>query len=379
MISACHRLLFILCAVGGLFAACSDDEKKLEEVRMRDMRTREILSNTCHQDSDCIVTGCRKTLCSSMDQADSCDHRLVVALDDPGDAKAVERFVKQRLTVREAESVRMGGYAAGQWTISFQAPLSQRNRIQLALETISMSGLAVLHPNATDDSKKLSAAFEGDPDVALRNMLGAGPLVEKQIRSGDWLSKDDIRDTWQGIAPTLEKTFDIKNDVEHLWAYDIITGNIAYIRLWPIDSRTRIPLNRWKDIKYHIENGDVHLEGTLDDNAAATLEAWTDQQQLILLTLGNEVLASALPKQSIEDGVFDIIIRSGSENRDLLEALESLKDVAQMKGTVRVDPIATARVERDIACHQENPRECGCIEGTCGWKHNTEYNACLYK
>lgn len=380
MLGRLHTFFVSLCAVGVcFFAACSDEEKKLEEARVRDMRTREILSNTCHEDQDCMMTGCRKMLCSSMDQADACDHRLVIALEYPEDIKAVENFVKQRLTVREAESVRVGGYAAGLWTVSFQASLSQRHSIQFALETIAMSGLAVLHKNVVEDSQALFEAFKGDPDVSLRHMHGAGRLVEKQIRSGDWLSKDDIRDTWLGITPVLENTFDIKNDIEHLWAYDIITGNIAFIRLWPIDSRTRIPLSQWKDFKYRLENGDIHMEGSLNDHAASVFESWTEARKLILLTLGNEVLASALPKQTIDDGSFDMIIRAGSDHHDLMAALDSFREISLMKGTVRIDAEATARVERDIACHQKAERECGCIDGTCGWKQNPAYNACLYE
>lgn len=378
MHNALYRLRFVSLAILFALSACNDDDEKLNEARARDMRTREILSNSCHEDSDCIITGCRKTLCSSMDQEEACDHRIVIALEHPEDAKRIERFVKQQLTVREAESVRLGGYAAGLWTLSFQAPMAQRERIELAVQTISMSGLSILHPNAANDSKKLFEAFEHNPDVSLKRLRGAGPLVEKQIRSGDWLSKDDIRDTWQDIAPVLKKTFDT-NDIEHLWAYDIITGNIAFLRLWPIDSRTRIPLTLWREFKYHIENGDLHIEGTLSENASETLENWTRDNKMILLMLGNQVLASVLPEKTIEDGVFDIIIRSGSENHDLMDALDRLNDISMMKGTVRLDPDATARVERDIECHQKNVRECGCIEGTCGWKHSTEYNACLYK
>ena len=48
------------------------------------------------------------------------------------------------------------------------------------------------------------------------------------------------------------------------------------------------------------------------------------------------------------------------------------------KGAVRIDPRATQMVERDITCHERFPRKCGCIDGSCGWHINPEYNACLY-
>ena len=373
-------ITFILFCFFVVMTSCNNDEKQKQEAfKQKVERDKEIQSNPCRKDSDCIITGCRGTLCRSMVEDEYCDHRLVMTLDDKRDLGVIERIVKQRLTVREAESVRLGGHSAGKWILSFQAPQAQRERIEHTIASLAMSGLAVLHPTAVEDSKKVYDAFHNHPDVFLRTMRGAGPLVEKQIRSGDLLSKDDIRDAWQSMAPILEKTFDVKNDIEHFWSYDVITGKIAYLRLWPVDKRTRISVKLWDSLNYHIENGDIHVEGQLSDKITDQLEKWTSEERLILLLLGNEVLASALPEDMITDGKFDIILRSASANEDLVDAMEILSSVAEMKGGVRLDPEATAHVERDIECHKKFPRQCGCTNNVCGWKTNVDYNGCLYE
>ncbi len=370
--------IFLCLACFGV-CSCGDDEaKREEEQRVKIEKERSLLSNSCQQDSDCIVTGCRNSLCRAMPEDEYCDHRIVLQLDDKKDLGVVERIVKQRLTVREAESVRLGGHSAGKWLLSFQGPQAQRERVERALETLSMSGLAVLHPNAAEDSQKIFEAFGGNDDVKLRTMRGAGALVEKLIRSGDLLSKDDIRDAWKSVAPKLNETFDLQNDIEHLWGYDVITGKMPYIRLWPVDRRSRISVKMWTKMKYRVENGDIHIEGSLSDNASDSLMQWTTQKRLVLLLLGNEILATALPNTEIEDGNFELIMRGAGGNRDLIDALDVLDAVADMKGSVRIDSEATARVERDIKCMQEHPRECGCMNNVCGWKHNPDYNQCLY-
>ncbi len=375
-----NKLKFVVFALLGLFAATSCSDKEEIEAKQRALveENRALLSNTCKQDSDCIITGCRNTLCRTIVEEDYCDHRLVVALDHKEDLGVVEKVVKQRLTVREAETLRMGGYAAGQWTISFQASQAQRERVEQVLENLSLSGLSVLHENSVSDSQKLFDAFDHDPDVALRSMRGAGNLVEKQIRSGDLLSKDDIRDTWQAVKPKLDLVY-APDDIEHLWAYDVVTGKVSYLRFWPLDRRMNMSVKMWESLNIRREGEDLHVEGSLGDDDALLFEGWTDASKLIVLTLGNEVLASALPSKSIDDGKFDLIIKSAANHEDLMDALEVLKAISKMKGSVRLDQAATKLVEHDIECHRQHPRECGCVKERCAWKTNPDYNACLYE
>jgi len=319
-------------------------------------------------------------MCRAMVEEAFCDHRLVIALDDAADLEAVQRIVAQKLTVREAETVRAGGYAAGQWTLSFHASASQRRRIEITLEHLAHSGLGRLHPRAEAQSRALFEALSpSDADISLKTMQGAGPLIEKQIRSGDLLSKSSIRDAWQQLAAALDGIqFSQEDEQERFWAYDILTGRIAFLRLWPMDRRQRISLKHWVDFSHYFENRDWYVRGELSSEMAKVLERWTGDGILVGLLLGNEVIATGLARSVIDDGHFAFILRGVAENEDLRESLEVLSLIAQMRGGVHLVPEATALVEQDIACHEKHPRECACLDGTCGWRLNIEYNACLY-
>jgi len=374
----------LLAGIIGLaaFAWGCSGEDPAEAIRAQEIaRTRTLLSNQCQTDADCVVTGCRGTMCRAMAEEAFCVHRLVIALDEATDLEAVQRIVALKLTAREAETVRAGGYAAGQWTLSFHASASQRRRIETTLEHLAHSGLGRLHPRAEAQSRALFEALSpSDADISLKTMQGAGPLIEKQIRSGDVLTKSDIRDVWQQLATALDGIqFSQEDELERFWAYDILTGRIAFLRLWPMDRRQRISLKHWIDFSHYFENGDWHVRGELSSEMAKMLERWTGDGILVGLLLGNEVIASGLARGVIEDGRFAFILRGVVDNEDLRESLEVLALVAQMKGGVHLVPGATALVERDIACHEKHPRQCACLDGTCGWHLNLEYNACLYE
>lgn len=363
-----------------LLSACNDEEEAKEaKFQAKIERTRTVLANHCTQDSDCIITGCHKNMCRAMPEPEYCDHRLVLAIDDTSDIGAIKRIVTDQLTVQEAETVRLGGYAAGRWTLSFQATQAQRLRIETALDQLTHSGFARLHPKAEQHTQAIYKHLtQTDPDITLKSMKGAGKLVEKQIRSGDMLSKDDIRAAWTQVASIQNVKISEDDDIERIWAYDVIFDTIAQLRLWPIDKRQRISARFWTDFEYKTDNGDIILTAKLADAVIPTFESWTSTEQLITVMLGNEIIASALPQQTIGNGQFELIIQNAATSDTTLEAIETLKAVSEMKGAVRIDKDATAKVERDILCHQKHPRECACINGSCGWRMNVDYNACLY-
>lgn len=370
-----HFLLFL--AALFLFSSCNDDEKKEAEFQAKVEKTRTVLGNHCSSDSDCMITGCHQTMCRAMPEPEFCEQRVVLDIDDQADIPVVKDIVSDLLTVREAETVRIGGYAAGKWTLSFMATQAQRERIETTINHLSQSGLARIHPNAEAHSRALFDKL-ADPDSYLRTMKGVGVLTEKKIRSGDVLSKDDIRNTWTLVAPSLDVKVSVDDDIERLWGYDVITDTIPYLRFWPVDKRQRISTRLWKEFDYRTDNGDIIMTSQLADPVVETFRHWTSESRLIVVLLGNEVLATTLPNQSISDGHFDIVIHDAAQNETLLNSIKTLKAVSRMKGGVRLDNVSTQKVERDITCHRKHPRQCACIEGSCGWRLNTEYNACLY-
>ena len=374
----------LLCSMIVLIFGCSGEDKKKEaELQAKVEKTRTVLANHCSNDADCIVTGCRHTMCRAMPEPDYCDHRIVLAMDDAEDVHAVQILVSEMLTVREAESVRIGGYGAGKWTLSFHASPIQRKRVEEALNNLSMSGFARLHPQAGAHTKALYETLsktESRSDLALREMRGAGMLVEKQIRSGDILSKDDIRAAWEQIAPAIESVhLNDDDEIERFWAYDVIFDKISQLRLWPIDKRQRITAKLWNDLESRVDNGDIILTASLAPSVVDTFKNWTSTGELIAILVGNEVVATAIPQKNITDGRFELVIENGASQETIVSNVETLKSVAHMKGGVHIDKKATENVERDISCHHQFPRECACIEGSCGWKMNADYNKCLYE
>ena len=188
-----NRACFLLLLAFFILTSCSrEDEKKEAEFQAKVEKTRTVLANHCDKDEDCIVTGCHNTMCRAMPEPEYCDHRIVLAMDSADDVAAVRILVSEMLTVHEAETVRIGGYAAGKWTLSFHASPTQRKRVESALNNLSLSGFAKLHPNSSAYNRALFdelSRTESKSDLAMRDMRGAGLLVEKQIRSGDVLSK----------------------------------------------------------------------------------------------------------------------------------------------------------------------------------------------
>lgn len=372
----------LACTCAVMAVSCgNDEEKKIAQIEAKAAHTKTVLANQCKLDSDCMMTGCRHTMCRAMPEPDYCDHRIVIALEDASDMEAVKQIAAKQLTPNESDTIRMGGYAAGRWTLSFHASQAQRERIETMLGMMSQSGFARLHPNA---GAQTQAAFEAlsakkVSDIALMSMRGAGVLIEKKIRSGDILSKDDIRDAWAQLDEIRNLSLTPDDAIERIWAYDIIFDAIASLRIWPIDRRQRISIGLWRDFSYRVDNGDIVISARLSDSVADTFRAWTSAGELIVLMLGNEIIATAIPEQPIEDGRFELIIQDGVKNEALLENVGMLENVVKMKGMVRIDSEATASVERDISCQKRFPRECGCIDGYCGWKTNPEYNACLYE
>lgn len=376
------RLLFritytlMICIMAILLMSCNDDKKKEAEFQAKVEKTRIVLGNHCSEDSDCMITGCHQTMCRAMPEPEYCDQRIVLAIESEDDIPAIKSIVTDQLTVREAETVRIGGFSAGKWTLSFMATQTQRERIETALNHLSQSGFARLHPKSQDYSNKL---FERLPsaDTTMRSMKGAGKLVERQIRSGDVLSKDDVKNTWTQASQALLEPITENDEIELLWAYDVIFGNISQLRFWPIDKRQRISVRLWKGFETRTDNGDLIIKARISDAMTSSLKRWSEEEQLIVVLLGNEVLASAIPTQAIEDGNFELVIHDGAKNETLMESIKVLNKVSQMKGSVRIDSDATSKVERDITCHKKFPRTCACVRGTCDWKINADYNACL--
>ena len=370
----------LLCSLAFLATSCDDEKKREAEIQAKVDKVRTVLANQCAQDSDCVITGCHNSMCRAMPEPEYCDQRIVVAIENEDDINAVKRLVTEQLTVREAESVRIGGYAAGKWTISFHATPSQRKRIESALEHFTQSGFALLHPKAAQYTTALFRELEPfGSDVTLRSMKGVGNLVEKQIRSGDILSKDDIRNTWEQIEPSLGVRVSEDDEIERLWAYDVIFNKIAYLRLWPIDRRMRITARVWKDFEMRTDNGDIILSAQLDPPFDDTLRRWTENGNIIVVMLGTEIIATALPTTPITDGAFELVISDGAKSEIIMDNVRTLQAVTQMKGSVHFDKVSTAKVERDLTCQERFPRECACIEGSCGWKTNVDYNKCLYE
>ena len=359
---------FLLVLVG----ACSGEDARDAAFQEKVARTRTAMSNGCSTDADCQVTGCHHNICRATPEPDYCDQRMVVALDSGDDVATLRRLVSNLLTVREAESVRIGGYSAGHWTVSFSAEMSQRASVETMLNAVSLSGFARLHPDSASLSRGLWERL-ADPDSALRTLRGAGPLVEKQIRAGDVLSKDDIHHAWTQVADRVAT-----DNPEVFWAYDVIAGKIPYLRLWPVDTRRRISVRQWENVDVRTDNGDVILTGTVSDEAAPTLDAWTRDGDVIVLTLGQEVIASVLPARPVEDGRFEVVVHNAAQDELVLTSFQMLRAVADMSGTVRLDADLTKKVERDIDCQTRFPRTCACVAGSCGWRDEADYNACLY-
>ena len=377
-----HLTLTATIALGSLaIHGChDDDDEKLAKYEAQVAKTRTVMANQCSNDSDCLVTGCHGTMCRAMPEPDFCDHRIVLAIDDPTDIPVIKKFVADQLTLSESESIRIGGYSAGLWTLSFQASQAQRLRVEQALQGLNHSGFAKLHPKANLHTQ---TAFEAlspkDRDMTLKTMKGAGKLIEKLIRAGDILSKEDIRNAWTQLSDIKNIRISDDDDIERFWAYDVIFDKQPALRLWPVDKRQRISVRLWKSISTRVDNGDLIVSAKLDDTVVDTFRQWTEKGEIILLIVGNEVVAPAIPQKNIEDGQFELVIDNHTQNETLNDAVDALKSIAQMKGTVRIDNKATASVERDITCHNQFPRECACIEGFCGWKINPDYNACLYE
>lgn len=372
--------LSILWLAGGVFlsSGCDDDEKEAR-IQQKIEKTRAVLANHCTADRDCLVTGCHASLCRAMPEPDFCDNRLVVAIENEEDIGTVKQLVADQLTVSEGESLRIGGYAAGRWTVSFQGSWAQRLRVESALRDVPLSGFGRLHPATTAYTNALYEALAVDsPDVALRSMKGVGQLTEIDIRAGDILSKEDIRDAWEQIVPKLSVRISDTDEIERLWAYDVIFETVSKLRLWPIDKRQRIGVRQWKAFDVRYESGDIILTATLEGHFAATLKAWSQGEQIIVLLLGNEVLASAIPTATISDGRFDFVIHNAAHSSLMRQNLETLSKIAHLHGAIALDDEATAKVERDIACQKKYPRTCACLDGLCGWALNPDYNACLY-
>ena len=371
----CKQLILISAIVA---FGCNHDDEEEAKFQATIEKTRTVLANQCTKDEDCMVTGCHQTMCRAMPEPDYCDQRIVLAADNAADIPVIKSIIAEQLTEQEADTLRVGGYAAGRWTISFQATQIQRNRVETLITNLSQSGFAKLHPKHTAHTQALYEKLSPqDPDIALRSMKGAGKLLEKQIRSGDVLSKDDIRNTWTQIASSLDVRVSEDDEIERLWAYDVVFGKISYLRIWPVDKRQRISLHFWKNLETRTDNGDIILSAQLSGLPAETFKSWTAGNDLIVLMIGNQVIASALPQQQIEDGLFELVIHDGAKNEITTQAVESLKAMTGLKGTCRIDSVATAKVERDIYCHQKFPRKCGCIQGACAYHLNADYNACL--
>lgn len=364
--------LLFLCVWASLFVSCrqgGDDEAYQEKLE----RDRFAISNQCHDDADCYVSGCHHSLCRATIEDDFCEHRYVLRLDTRDDLAALEAFVRTLLTEREAQSLRSGGYATQLWTLSLHASLGQRQRITEALRAVSLTGLTYLAPSATEVSEALAARLgPDDRDIRLRRTQKAGPLVEKIIRSGDILSRDDISRTWEHLMPLLN------NEAEkHHWDFDIIFESIPILRLWPVPKHERITVFAWESYEEIEDGDDLILRMGLNEKHAERLEQWSAKSEVILLVLGREVLIAAQLETSPGAIHYDLRIQGGKKNTVLRQHLEVLELLYGMEGSIQFDENATLRVERDIYCTQKVQRDCACIVGQCQWKNSKGYNACM--
>ncbi len=365
-------VLIIFCPCYFFFACNADTEPNVYEEKLQ--RDKQAIQNQCASDADCHVSGCHRTLCRATFEDDFCEHRFVVRLDEESDLLALLAYVRGLLTEREAETLQSGGYATNLWTISFHASLSQRARVMDALRALAYSGFAKLDKDARSLSVSLSQELGiNDRDISLKTMQGAGPLVEKLIRSGDVLSRNDISKTWEALSPQLADS----SESRFQWDYDVVIDTKSSIRLWPVYKNERISVFHWKEFSYFVDAEDIVVSGELSQKQAEILQRWSKSEELILLTLGREVLTAASVKQAIEDGEFELRLHRGAKKRELLKQLTTLQRLFDMSGGVQFDEHATAQVERDISCSKKLKRDCACVQGHCQWRVNKEFNECM--
>lgn len=356
-----------------LSSACNNDEQT-SAYEKKLQRDKQAIQNQCISDADCHVSGCHQTLCRATIEADFCEHRFVVRLDNENDLAAIMAYVRALLTDREAETLQSGGYATNLWTLSFHASLSQRQRVASALRALSYSGLAILDKDALRASHSLAQQLSAvDRDISLKRMQGAGPLVEKIIRSGDVLSRNDISKTWENLSPLLPDT----GALDYSWDYDVVLDTISSIRLWPVYKNERIAVFDWSQFSFNVEDEDLRLSATVAKKDVDTLKKWSQNQAIILLSLGREILVAARVKEPIQGDSFEMLIHGGAKKRELSSQLKTLQRLYEMQGGVHFDEDATSRVERDLDCAKKVDRSCACIVGNCQWRVSPEFNECM--
>ncbi len=369
-------VLFVVVVVCLLASSCRDEPNP--EIEAKKVRDIEAIQNICHQDSDCFVTGCYEHVCRAAPDESICEHRLVVRLERDEDRAALETLISSELTPLEALTLRIGGYAARLWTLSFHASLQQRGRIISELQHIASSGIARVAANSAELSRALAAELiqRGVDDVALVKTQVVGELVEVGIRSGDILSLRDVEAKWAEVGK-IASAFWARGELAYDVAYDVVMDPLPALRLWPVDKTTRLYVSQFASL--HVKRTDeIELQIVLNETQRTWLAQWIqDIARPLVFIIGARVMTPMLVEAGVRGHKLTVSMPLKSDDVSQQRELEKLEKLSQIKGVLRYEAQATSHAERDLDCHRQHRRTCACVAGHCQWRSHPKYQACL--
>lgn len=366
-----RRPLLLLLVLLALPAACEDDRRNVEHKREAERRSA---ANQCSQDTDCVITGCHRSLCRARLDPDFCEHRLKLAFkpldtspDDVAMRDAVATLIRAHLLPEERDSLSVSTLHDGLFAVFHTHP-ERRRAILSQLQRLEESGLYAPHPESAEITAALLERLEAGR-YRLKAAQGAPALLERDIEGMD-VEQARLR---------MNAALDPHTPEGARWVFEVLPrpepNGAPVLRAWLIEDRPRVGLEHFQSLVL----AGYRLEGMLDDVGARALTRTTMlmNEQALVLVLGHEVLAAPVISEPIRDGHIALTLHHRSPL--FRERLERLRGLPEIVRALRFDPDATAEAEADFACFDREPplAACGCNAGLCQWQESPNLQQCL--
>lgn len=380
------RLLLVL-SICNIVGACSDpyapqmDEAAIE----KNEKALEALDNQCEQDSDCMVTGCHRSVCRAAPEASFCDHTLAFTrLDSDPDTDRLradmEVILRAQLQQSEVHTLQIS-VSADRVTAWFHTSYSRREQIEQRLSAIRTGGLYRWSALSPVVAQAVMDRVGSEGRIRLRAAEGGPALLETTIEGNDIAAARSV----------LRAAVTDNTPPNTRWAFELLPQTFPPVmRAWLLDPRPLLDLNRLSELTQRQDpSADTTLiSGRFDDIGQKILADATPPLvgHTLLWVADDEVLASSKLTKPLRDGRFELAFSSlnaythAQTAKAVLEQMERMRAAPNISSRVAFNPEITRSLEAHLPCYQHQPplATCGCSsEGRCAWRDDDPLKACI--
>jgi hypothetical protein len=383
---ACLSLWTALCACLPLIGCDNPYAPQMDEAAIeKNEEALAALNNECDEDTDCMVTGCHRSICRAAPDGSFCDHTLrFQRLDDDPDTARLQRdleaLLRGLLSDDEHHTLRVV-VEPNLVTAWFHTTFTRRDAIEQRFAAITTGGLHRWAPHSQDIALTALAALDQSDArarLALRAAEGGPALLETPIIGGDLAAaRRALTDALTGqLDPSTRLAFEV-----------LPRSSPPVLRAWIIDARPLIDMTAISDLRLRSDpaHPDVTLlSGSFAPKAVGPLSASVVGHTLLWVA-GDEVVASSLLRAPFRAGAFDLTWSAAdgfSQSQTAAAALQRLQQLTSapaLSQRVAFDPDATRAAEAHLACYKRQPplTSCACVERRCRWRDTSAFDACF--